>query len=257
MYSIAKKLVLKILKVPPEPTDPMGESESVKVFRASYNYYRYRFYLWLIKIISGFIGTVVFAGFAVSMIIGGLAGFSLPLALILAAAVLILIFGFALVQVFISYTILRLDYEMRWYKVSDRSLRIREGVTGVKELTMTFANIQNISISQGPLQRIFKIADLKVETAGGGGTSVNQENPHASANMHIAYFRGVDNAEEIYQLMRKRLKAIQNSGLGDNEEPDETEIRPIAPPDEKQLGLIEQIRDEARLFRRTCEKLAS
>lgn len=39
------------------------------------------------------------------------------------------------------YTLARLDYELRWCIVTDRSLRIREGIASVRESTMTFANI--------------------------------------------------------------------------------------------------------------------
>ncbi len=48
MYSFLKPKVLRLLKVPPEPTDPMGEVGSLKVFRASKNYYKYRLFLWSI-----------------------------------------------------------------------------------------------------------------------------------------------------------------------------------------------------------------
>ena len=72
-------------------------------------------------------------------------------------------------QAALTYFSLRLNYEMRWYKVTDRSLRIRAGVWNVHEMTMTFANVQNISITQGPLERLFGISDVRVETAGGGG----------------------------------------------------------------------------------------
>ncbi|HET7537279.1 MAG TPA: hypothetical protein VFJ90_12545, partial [Candidatus Didemnitutus sp.] len=46
-----------------------------------------------------------------------------------------------LVQIPITYAVRRLDYEMRWYMVTDRSLRIRHGVWRVSESTMSFANI--------------------------------------------------------------------------------------------------------------------
>ena len=105
---------------------------------------------------------------------------------------------------------------MRWYKISDRSLRIREGVVFVREMTMTFANIQNISISQGPIQRFFKIADLKVETAGGGGAvkpDSSSQNPVFS--MHIGVFKGIENQDEVRDMMLARLKKLRDTGLGD------------------------------------------
>ena len=62
----------------------------------------------------------------------------------------------------------RLNYALRWYIVTDRSLRIRTGVLSIQELTMTFSNIQEIRVSAGPLQNLLKLADVEVQSAGGG-----------------------------------------------------------------------------------------
>jgi len=113
--------------------------------------------------------------------------------------------------------VLRLEFEKRWYVVTDRSLRIREGVITVREMTVNFANIQNISISQGPIQRALGIADLRVETAGGGGGASRQEQS-AIENLHTARFRGINNASEVRQLIQDRLRHLKDSGLGDREE---------------------------------------
>jgi hypothetical protein len=74
--------------------------------------------------------------------------------------------GLFLVQMPFSLAAARLNYEMRWYIVTDRSLRLREGIFGVREMTLTFANVQNIAIRQGPLQRALGLADVVVRTAG-------------------------------------------------------------------------------------------
>jgi uncharacterized membrane protein YdbT with pleckstrin-like domain len=111
--------------------------------------------------------------------------------------------------------VLRLNFEKRWYIVTDRSLRIREGVATVREMTVNFANIQNISISQGPLQRILGIGDLRVDTAGGGGGGHGKQ---ASQNLHTAWFRGIDNANDVRELIQQRLRVLKDSGLGDHEE---------------------------------------
>jgi membrane protein YdbS with pleckstrin-like domain len=113
--------------------------------------------------------------------------------------------------------VLRLNFEKRWYVVTDRSLRIREGVTTVREMTVNFANIQNISISQGPLQRALRIADLRVDTAGGGGGG-SSRGKERSENLHTAWFRGIDNANEVRELIQQRLRRLKDSGLGDHEE---------------------------------------
>ena len=119
-------------------------------------------------------------------------------------------------QAALTYFSLRLHYEMRWYKVTDRSLRIRAGIWNVREMTMTFANVQNISITQGPLERLFGIWDVRVETAGGG----SQRGAHGhgegfGANLHTAVFRGVDDAEPIRDMMLARLRRARGAGLGD------------------------------------------
>ncbi|HVR84673.1 MAG TPA: PH domain-containing protein, partial [Planctomycetota bacterium] len=111
--------------------------------------------------------------------------------------------------------VLKLDFDKRWYVVTDRSLRVREGVVHVSEMTVTFANIQNLSISQGPIQRALGIADLRVDTAGGGSMSPRHG---ASQTMHTAWLRGIANAAEVRELIQARVRRLKDSGLGDHEE---------------------------------------
>jgi uncharacterized membrane protein YdbT with pleckstrin-like domain len=123
-----------------------------------------------------------------------------------------------LVLCLFQLAVVRLEYEKRWYVVTDRSLRVREGVMSVREMTVNFANIQNIAISQGPLQRLLGIADLRVETAGGGGGGAQHQGRQPMENLHTAFFRGVDNAGEVRELIQQRLRLLKDSGLGDHEE---------------------------------------
>jgi uncharacterized membrane protein YdbT with pleckstrin-like domain len=128
---------------------------------------------------------------------------------------------FLAIEILLGWTIVRLDFELRWYMLSDRALRVREGITTVREKTVALANIQNIAVRQGPLQRILGIADVEVKTAGGGGTStsVDHDRKGKSEPMHVAYFRGVDNAEEIRDLLREAVRSHRDTGLGDPDEP--------------------------------------
>jgi uncharacterized membrane protein YdbT with pleckstrin-like domain len=121
------------------------------------------------------------------------------------------------VQLVITYSILRIDYEQRWYVLTDRSLRVREGVLRLNEKTMTFANIQHLTVRQGPIQRLLGIADVEVRTAGGGGATPGAQpgGGRATASTHTAYFRGVDNAEEIRNVIRDRIRHHRDTGLGD------------------------------------------
>jgi hypothetical protein len=129
-----------------------------------------------------------------------------------------------LAQLPLTYALVRLDYELRWYIVTDRSLRIRAGLTSVQESTMSFANVQQVAVSQGPLQRLLGIADLRVQSAGGG--SGHEEKGHGDS-LHTGVFHGVDNASEIRDLILERLRLFRQAGLGD---PDDAEHTPDTSP---------------------------
>jgi membrane protein YdbS with pleckstrin-like domain len=149
-----------------------------------------------------------------------------------------------LLQLPFSFAVARLDYEMRWYIVTDRSLRIREGIMRIREMTLTFANVQNISIRQGPLQRLLGIADVVVRTAGGGGSSEEHGSSSgtAGASMHIGKLRAVDNAVEVRDLILERLRRWRDSGLGD---PDDRH-HAHAPMPATTLEAATALRDAAR-----------
>lgn len=247
MYDQARQTIEKWLRVPPEPLAPMGDEASLRVFRAAPNYYQYCLLFW--KISTGVMGFLAVAIAIAILVLGwGAGGVIGAILALMGDAVL---FGGFAAMALVSYVSMRLDYEYRWYKVTDRSLRIREGVFQVREMTMTFANIQDLQISQGPLQRLFNIADLKVKTAGGGGVAAGQQQG-AVFNMHTGYFRGVDNAEEIRDLMKERLRHIRGAGLGDLNE------NASAPPatltmSSEALGALRAVRDEAKAFQEATE----
>jgi uncharacterized membrane protein YdbT with pleckstrin-like domain len=82
---------------------------------------------------------------------------------------------------------------------------------------MSFANLQQVEVSQGPLQRLLKLADVKVQSA--GGSDRPQGGQHgAGDSLHTGHFHGVENATEIRDLIQARLRHFRESGLGDPEE---------------------------------------
>jgi membrane protein YdbS with pleckstrin-like domain len=215
MYNSFRQFSERLLRIPHDPTPPPGDHVSTRIFLAAPNYYKYLFCLWGLKAGAALLGVTIAviipsAALAITLTKEGKAWAAL-LWLIPAAAILLNILG----SLFLL-AVLRLDFEKRWYVVTDRSLRIREGVTTVREMTVNFANIQNISISQGPLQRALHIADLRVDTAGGGGGSTPGK--ERSENLHTAWFRGINNADEVRELIQQRLRRLKDSGLGDHEE---------------------------------------
>ena len=157
--------------------------------------------------------------------------------------------GGYLLQLPFSFLMVGLDFRARWYLLTDRSLRIREGLTSVREQTMSFANIQNVTVRRGPLQRLFGIADLQVRSAGGGDGGGDEDGDGGGKKLHLAYFRGVDNADEIRDLVLSHLKRLRSAGTGD---PDDEEPMPDAPPDEPRLRLeraVAALRREATALR--------
>ncbi len=264
MFETVKNALCKLLRIPPEPTDPMGDVASLLVFRASVNYYRYKLLAWLLKSLAGLllaIAVSAFIAFQIASAKPARGGLDFVSVLEMTLLAFLLVAG-ALFKAAASFFLVRLDYEMRWYKLSDRSLRIREGLATVKEMTMTFANIQNISIDQGPLQRLFGIADLKVDSAGGGGAlqaakAAGQQD--SSSAPHVAYFRGVDNPEEILAIMRQRLKHCQDAGLGHPEDEQAAVQAPPAPAaaSPERLELYKGMLIEARGLRAALERAAA
>lgn len=164
---------------------------------------------------------------------------------------LLTIAGF-LVQLPFTFAAVRLDWELRWYIVTDRSLRIRAGIWSLQESTMSFANLQQVEVSQGPLQRLLGIADVRVQSAGGGG--VTEHGKHDGESLHTGIFHGVDNAQEIRDLVLERLRQFRHAGLGD---PDEAHAAPapIAPIPEATAGdalaAAREVLAEARALRAT------
>ena len=120
-----------------------------------------------------------------------------------------------LVQIPLTYAMVRLDYELRWYIVTDRSLRIRSGLATVQESTMSFANLQQVVVTQGPIQRLLGLADVRVQSAGGGGDTQEHK---TGDSLHTGVFYGVDNADEIRDLILARLRQFRETGLGDPDE---------------------------------------
>lgn len=217
MLDTLRALVLRILRVPPEPAVPQG-ARVIRVFRAAPNYYRYRLMLWVgaqIGALGGLIGGLVFISNLQRTV-------DQPTIVLLLYAAEALAWAGYIVQLPMSLAALRLDFDMRWYILMDRSLRIRQGVFSIQEKTMTFANIQQISIRRNPLQRMLGLADVQVRTAGGGASS-GGGGPyggagHVGEGMHEAFFRGVDNPEEIRTAIRERVRLHRDAGLGDPDE---------------------------------------
>ncbi|HEX8412077.1 MAG TPA: PH domain-containing protein [Thermoanaerobaculia bacterium] len=213
-----RETALHYLRVPARPEPPPGSPP--RVFNAAPNFFKYRLVGWALTqllAVAGLLWAIFFVkwmdstrtpDFVIWLMKAGEVFGWLALAF----------------EVVVGWMFIRLDYEMRWYMLSDRAIRIREGILTIREKTIALANVQNLAVRQGPLQRLLGIADVEVKTAGGGGSSSEMQSKKGGAEpMHVAYFRGVANAEEIRDLVREGVRIQRNAGLGD---PDEVETGP-------------------------------
>jgi membrane protein YdbS with pleckstrin-like domain len=232
MLEPVKALMLQALAVPAEPSLPAGSAGSARVFRASRRYLQLKLLRWAAAQAATLIGLIfALAIFDLAAFGAEIAVRQLPFRALTPVAVMVFewieAFGLIAFVVQLPLTVLPiiLDWELRWYIVTDRSLRIREGVWKVSELTMTFANVQEVSIQQGPLERLFGVADVRVRSAGGGAGSGERDREKEERSGHIGYFRGVDGAPAIRDLILDRLRKQRDAGIGDIE----PAARPTAP----------------------------
>ena len=249
MHELFKNLLLRWLKVPAEPEPPSGTPESIRVFRAAPNFYKLHLALWAFRQVAALLGIVFFLFFWSKT-----AGRRAPEGVELLFHIIELIgLGVFFIQLPFTFMLVRLDWEMRWYIVTDRSLRIRTGILRVHEATLTFANIQQISVLQGPVQRLLGISDLQVTTAGGGSSGGAHPHREKHQSMHEGYFHGIANASEVRELILQRLRQYRDTGLGD---PDEIETaEPVSPlsaganPKADVLGAAAELLAETRRLR--------
>lgn len=217
-------LLLRLLRVPPEPEAPFGAPGSVRLFQAGRGYFHWELLRW------GFAQLGALWGLAVGFGMLPWVPDAMPGRDWMVWAERVAVAAY-LAQLPFTLLAVRLDYAYRWYLVTDRSLRVREGIWRVSEKTMSFANIQNLSVQQGPLQRLLGISNLEVRTAGGGDSAKKGDADKRRESMHLAYFRGVDNAEEVKTVILGRLRNLRDAGLGDPGEAGDAGVGEVAAGD--------------------------
>ncbi|MCC6903090.1 MAG: PH domain-containing protein [Polyangiaceae bacterium] len=235
MYEPTRSLLLRVLCAPSEPPEaPLGSPGSTRVFRASPRL------LTLRALQVALVGVLVLlpevVGIAAALAAGH-RGLALGLSVVLAALLL-----FTLGHWFV----VRLDYDMRYYVVTDRSLRIREGALVIRESTFTFANVQNVSVQQGPIDRLLGISSVRIDTAGGGGGADKQQ-PFVT---HRGVLAGIENAEEVRDRILQLLQAYRDAGLGDHDPSSQVSGGGLSA---QALEHLREVRDEARELRRALE----
>ena len=196
------KVLVQCFRVPSEPPKlPAQSNEAIRSYRPADGFLKYlKFQFWILLTVID-LGLLVLWG--IVFIVSPIAGVIItPIAL-----------AIIIIPDVIAYVAVHLRYDTTWYVISDRSLRIRRGIWIIHETTITYENIQNVIVDQGPLQRWFGIADVVVKTAGGGGGG--HEQSAAMMGGHHGLIEGIANAAEVRDLIMNRLRHSKVAGLGD------------------------------------------
>jgi membrane protein YdbS with pleckstrin-like domain len=236
-FSALERWVLGFLAVPSAPEIPDGSAASVRVFRAGDKYYAWLVFTWAVTNVMVFLGLTSASLAAVQIVRQAPRWAQVASGVMLVAA-----WSAFVLTVVVTFLARQLNFRLRWYIVTDRSLRLRSGVFAVEELTMTYRNIQEIRVTAGPLQHALGLATVEVHAAGGGGGG----GPKHRGAGHVGRLEGLSNANDIRDLMVERLRQYRDAGLGD---------APHAEParDSSELAAAKRMLEEARALRASFE----
>jgi len=212
MYRGIWGVLTRWFRVPQHPPSlPTVSGEPLQSFRPSDGFLRYlKLQFWLT-----ILPTEIFITIGWFSVVAASATAGRPWIVFLATPIAIFL---ATVPQTLGYLAIHLRYDTTWYVLSQRSLRIRSGIWTINEATITFENIQNVTVESGPIERIFGIGNVIVDTAGGssGGSTAHGK---GATNLHRGEIAGVSNAAEIRQTILSRLSLSKAAGLGDEDTP--------------------------------------
>lgn len=194
------KWVSRLFKVPARPPElPSLPGDTPRSFHPSRQYLRYlKLYFWIAALAIDFAILIVWLGiFAANP----------PAGTLLAIPAL----GLAVLPDILAYVAIHLKYDTMWYVMNARSLRCRRGIWTIVEHTITFENVQNVDVHRGPIQHLFGISTIVIETA--GATEPEGSSHFAAGNKAI--MEGITNPEEIRNLIMDRVRRSRGTGIGE------------------------------------------
>ncbi|MEO5819284.1 MAG: PH domain-containing protein [Vicinamibacteraceae bacterium] len=228
--------VVSWFRVPAEPPTLPARGEPVRALRPAEGYLRYLKFLFWVALIPGDVLPVV------GWTLVALAVPVLGLALAIPALALVVL------PDVIAYVGIHLRYDTTWYVLTDRSLRIRRGILQIHETTISFENVQNVEVRQGPLQRHFGIADVLVTTAG-GSTQTHGKGQSSTLGAHVGLLQGLDDADAVRNQILACVERTRAAGLGD-EHPHQLAAHPAAAVSPalslRHVAVLRDIRDSVR-----------
>jgi membrane protein YdbS with pleckstrin-like domain len=241
IYEALREPLLHLLRAPLDPPQPpAGSPTSIQIFRAEPRYLALQL---LVHFAS--MGTALgleLIGWSITPVPGGKAVLAMASALVISITAALTV---------ARYFLIRLDYDMRFYVLTDRSVRIRRGAWTIEESTYTFANVQNLTIHQGPLERLLGLTHLQIDTAGGGLQRAARE--HGDGLQHRGRLDGIDpaTAVELRDRILKLIRSYGDAGLGDS--PGDAVAPSAADAQLERHALLTAICEEIRQTRRSVQ----
>lgn len=89
-------------------------------------------------------------------------------------------------------------YRSLEYSIADDAIRCNSGVFWKRRVTVPYSKVTNVDVTQGPVQRLYGVGSVHVQTAGAGG---------AQGGMAELAFMGVRNLEGVREAVMSRVKA--------------------------------------------------
>lgn len=138
----------------------------------------------------------------------------------------------------VVFPLLFFRYHTLRYSFDSEGVSMRWGILFRREVNLTYARIQDIHLTSGPIQRWFGLADLHVQTASGS----------AAAEMVI---EGLLEFEEVRDFLYGRMRGAKDSG------PSGAASGASAVGDASALGAsLAAVTEELRGARQALEELA-
>jgi len=110
--------------------------------------------------------------------------------------------AFAIIMVLIAIWIAAF-YRRLKYAIEDDEVKAAKGVFWKKNVTVPFMKITNVDVTQGPIQRLFRIGTIKVQTAGAGG---------AQGAKPELVFIGIRDLEGVKETIMERVRGRKFEG---------------------------------------------
>ncbi|ADJ15377.1 PH domain-containing protein [Halalkalicoccus jeotgali] len=155
--------------------------------------------------VLGYVPLVIFIAFPSGSAFGGIG---------LAIAVLATVVGFGAVVAWQLAYYRRFDYE-----TTPDTFDIRSGVLSRRHREIPYRRVQNVDISRNVVQRALDIAELRIETAGGGETEA------------VLRYVGYEEAKRLQDELRRRKRAEHSTEGGTQASDEEDLLYAITPED--------------------------